>query len=303
MGKSTRIGPVQECIYKGTLIIRTVKASATFMPYELPEILVLARQLDEVLVKKEFIDIDISERSNKLIEWGFINLPEYDLLRLKIDRVFPKGLFLFIHFENDMNLVFGHLIGKLLYCREEADIPEGYKINFSLNDYTFLILYTSLYSFAYAIHDNKVANHKYIGARGITPLEDGFTYDYFNEMLAANEKLPVKKIQSLYDYLAGFQNGYFQDFFFCAGILPSRKIAELSPAEKKKLYHCIISITREAVEQGGNSEDVDIYNTPGNYMRKMGSHLKGKPCKICSTVIQSSNLLGSLSNFCPGCQK
>jgi formamidopyrimidine-DNA glycosylase len=113
----------------------------------------------------------------------------------------------------------------------------------------------------------------------------------------------VKKIQGLYDYLSGLQNGYFQDILFCAGILPSRKISGLSEQEKKKLHHCIVSVIKEAVELGGNSEDVDIYNTPGHYQRKMGSHLKGKPCKTCGTTIQSVNLLGSLSHYCPGCQK
>jgi formamidopyrimidine-DNA glycosylase len=146
-------------------------------------------------------------------------------------------------------------------------------------------------------------NPKYIGAGGIIPLDDRFTYVYFCEMLANNEKFQVKKIQGLYDYLSGFQNGYFQDILYCAGILPARKISGLLSEEKKKLYQCIISVTKEAVELGGNTEDVDIYNMTGNYKRKMGSHLKGKPCKVCGATIQAVNLLGSISNYCPGCQR
>ncbi len=273
------------------------------MSYELPEIAILAEQLNEVLLNRHIIDIDISEKAAKLIEWGFINLLEHDIQDLKIDAVRANGLWLLIHFENDMNLVFGHLIGKLLYYRAESDIQSGYKVRFTFNDYTCLALHASLYGFAYAIKDDDIPDHKYIGAKGIAPIDKSFTFEYFSGIINRNPKLQVKKIQSLYDDIAGFQNGYFQDVLFCAGVHPTRKIAELSDAESKKIYDCMIAVISEALEMGGNSEDVDIYNTPGSYKRKMGSHLKAKPCANCGTLIQAKNILGSASHFCPNCQQ
>jgi formamidopyrimidine-DNA glycosylase len=273
------------------------------MSYELPEIAVLAQQLNQVLPGRHITDIDISDKAAKLIEWGFINLMEHDIQYLKIDTVTANGLWLLIHFENGMNLVFGHLIGKLLYYSSEADIQSGYKVRFTFNDFTCLALHASLYGFAYAIHDNDIPSHKYIGARGITPLDKGFTFDYFSGILKRNQKHQVKKLQSFYDEIAGFQNGYFQDILYCAGVLPAKKISELNRDEYKKIHDCMISVTAEALDKGGNTEDVDIYNTPGSYKRKMGKHLKGKPCPKCGAIVQAKNLLGSVSHFCPGCQK
>ena len=252
------------------------------MSYELPEIAVLAEQLKEVLLNRHIVDVDISEKAGKLIEWGFINLLEHDIQNIKIDAVRANGLWLVIHFENGMNLVFGHLIGKLLYYRSESDIQSGYKVRFTFNDYACLALHASLYGFAYAIHDIDIPDHKYIGAKGIAPTDKSFTFDYFSDVLLRNPKLQVKKVQSLYDDIAGFQNGYFQDILYCAGVLPSRKIGELNDTECRKLYDCMIDVTAEALEMGGNSEDVDIYNTPGSYKRKMGSHLKVSDCYTIS---------------------
>jgi len=273
------------------------------MSYELPEIAVLSEQLNEVLLNRHIIDIDISEKAAKLIEWGFINLLEHDIQNLRIDAVRAKGLWLIIHFEDGQNLIFGHLIGKLLYYPSESDIQSGYKVRFTFNDYACLAHHASLYGFAYAIHDNDIPDHKYIGARGLAPTDKGFSYNYFTDVINRNPKLQVKKIQSLYDDISGFQNGYFQDVLYCAGVHPGRKISELSEIKCKKIYDCMIAVISEALEMGGNSEDVDIYNTPGSYKRKMGSHLKGKPCPACGTIVQAKNILGSVSHFCPACQQ
>ena len=273
------------------------------MAMELPEMIRIAGQLKKELVDKSFKELFFTDKVNKLTEWGFINLRQRDITGSKITDVRSSGHYVFIDMESGYSLVFGDLVGKILYYSSKYELPAKYTIAFVLSDDSVLTFHTSLYGYAIALSSEEMEEHKYIGHSGISPLDKQFTYDYFERMLAANEKLKVKKIQSLYDYMIGFQNGYFQDILFCAKVSPLRKIGELTPKEKENLFHCLLDIIKKAIEENGSSEEVDIYGESGQYMRIMGNHMKNQPCPRCSAPIIQKNILGSNSYYCEKCQK
>ncbi len=272
------------------------------MAMELPEMTRIAGQLKNELVGKSFKEILFADKVNKLSEWGFINLKQRDITHSKIIDVRSSGHYVFIEMESGYSLIFGDLVGKILYHKTKGDVPGKFTLAFMLSDDSVMTFHTSLYGYAIALTQEEIEEHKYIGHSGISPLDKKFTFDYFERMLAANEKLKVKKTQSLYDYMIGFQNGYFQDILFCAKISPLRKIADLTPKEKETLFSCLMEITKKAVAQYGSSDEVDIYGMPGNYQRVMGNHLKNKPCPRCGTPIIQKNILGSNSYYCGKCQ-
>ena len=272
------------------------------MALEYPEITHITKQMQDLLTGHKIMDISLSDSCNNLIKWGFVNLHKKDVVGLNITDITSWGQHIYIKFENDLNLVFGHMVGKLLYSNSLSAVPQKYKILFSLSDNSYFSYHTSLYGYACVLSAEEIINHKYVSKQGTEPLSRDFTYTYFDEMLQQNKKKPVKKIQSTYDYLAGYQNGYFQDIFYESAILPTRKISSLSEEEKHILYDSIIAITRSATENGGSTTEVDLFNKPGNYRRKIGNHLKNKPCPKCGTPVTMKNLLGSNSFYCQNCQ-
>lgn len=273
------------------------------MAMELPEMTRIAEQLKKELIGKRFTELIFTDKVNKLTEWGFTNLRQRDITESTITDVRSSGHYVFIEMENGLNLIFGDLVGKILYHSSKDNIPKKYTIAFVLSDNSVLTFHTSLYGYAIALTREEIDEHKYIGHSGISPLDKEFTFDYFDRMLVANEKLKAKKIQSLYDYMIGFQNGYFQDILFCAKVPPLRKIGDLTPKERENLYNCLMDITTKAIAEEGSSDEVDIYGEPGHYRRVMGNHMKNQPCPRCGAPIIQKNILGSNSYYCGKCQK
>ncbi|MBN2016819.1 MAG: hypothetical protein JW794_01590 [Candidatus Cloacimonetes bacterium] len=273
------------------------------MAMELPEMTRIAGQLKKELFGKSFKELIFTDKVNKLTEWGFINLKQRDITRSKITDVHSRGHYIFIDMESGFSLVFGDLVGKILYHSSKDDLPAKYTIAFILSDNSVLTFHTSLYGYAIALSAEEIEEHKYIGHSGISPLDKKFTFEYFERMLAANETQKSKKIQSLYDYMIGFQNGYFQDILFCAKISPLRKIEDLMPKDRENLYNCLLDITKKAIAENGSSDEMDIYGEPGKYKRVMGNHMKNQPCPRCDSPIIQKNILGSNSYYCEKCQK
>ena len=127
---------------------------------EFPEINKISRQLNDVLRGKKFIDITMNEQNNILIKRGFVNLHKHDLVGLTIEEVFSRGLYVIVSFEEGENLVFGDLIGKILYHPNKSSLPNKFTILFSLSDKSFLSLQVDQYGFALALSDNALNAHK-----------------------------------------------------------------------------------------------------------------------------------------------
>lgn len=269
---------------------------------EFPEIKKISRQLNDVLRGKRFIDITFNEENKNLIKRGFVNLHKHDIVGLTIEEVFPRGLYSIVRFEQGESLVFGDLSGKILYHPNKSSLPGKYTILFSLSDKSFLSLHVETYGFAYALDDTALNNHKYFGNQGLTPVDEGFSYAYFENVLSRYSKHSIKKLQFIQDSISGFQNGYFQDILLCAGILPYRKISKLAGEEKVNLYKCIVEIIQKAIELEGSTDKVDIFGHPGKYKRMIGMRIKNRFCPQCGDVLAMKNILGSPSYFCMNCQ-
>jgi formamidopyrimidine-DNA glycosylase len=269
---------------------------------EFPEIKRITRQLNDVLRGKRFIDITLNDQNDDLIKWGFVNLHKHDIVGLTIEEVTQRGIYCIVRFEQNENLVFGDLIGKLLYHPNKSRLPNKYTTLFSLSDKSFLSLHVESYGYAYALNNEELNKHKYFGNQGLTAWDESFSYGYFEEVLNKYPRFHVKKLQQIHASISGFQNGYMQDIFLCAGILPYRKISRLTDAEKGKLYKCMVGIISEAVEMDGSTDEVDIFGHPGRYRRMIGLRIKNRICPRCGDIFVSRKILGTPSYFCMSCQ-
>jgi formamidopyrimidine-DNA glycosylase len=270
---------------------------------EFPEIKRITRQLNDVLRGKKFIDITLNDQNDELIKWGFVNLHKHDLVGLTIEEVTQRGIYSIVRFEQNENLVFGDLIGKILYQPNKSRLPNKYTTLFSLSDKSYLSLHVESYGFAYALNDDDLSNHKRFGSQGLTPADEGFSFGYFEEVLKKYSRFHLKKLQHVHNAISGFQNGYMQDIFLCAGVLPYRKISRLTEEEKDKLYKCMVGIISEAVEMEGSTDEVDIFGHPGRYRRMIGLRIKNRICPKCGNIFMSKKILGSPSYFCMSCQR
>lgn len=139
---------------------------------ELPEMTRIGGQLKEELLSKSFTELIFTDKVNKLAEWGFINLRQCDITGSKITNVRSNGHYVFIEMESGFSLVFGDLVGKILYHKKKEDISAKFTLAFVLSDNSVLTFHTSLYGYEIALTQEEIDEHKYIGHSGISPLDN-----------------------------------------------------------------------------------------------------------------------------------
>lgn len=273
------------------------------MGFELPEILKISKQMGDILIGKKINNIVLTEYSSSIIKQGMSNLDtrQKDILNSTIQKITPKGKWIFFEFENNNFLMFGEIIGKFLYFQNEKSLPQKFHVLFQFDDGTKMSFQSSLYAFLTVATEEEKNLHKYAGSIGHSPNEEEFTSDYFNSILLQNEKKPIKALLNIQEQISGLGNVYINDILFEAQIHPKRKVSNLTQLEKDNLYNSIIKITTTAIELGGSADEYDLYGNPGKYARIMD---KNSPiCRKCGDKIVKENVLGSSSYYCPKCQK
>ncbi|UCH14788.1 MAG: hypothetical protein JSV22_02205 [Bacteroidales bacterium] len=275
------------------------------MGLELPEVLNISKQMDHTVRGKTIKNVLLGDRCSGIIKLGMCNLDRRkdEIVNSTVSSIEARGKWIFLEFNNGKFLLLGELIGKLLYHKDESEIPEVYHVLFEFDDNTSLSFQSSLYGFLEIDDPEQLEEHKYAGNIGISPDDKKFTYSYFKNVLLRNEKKPVKALLGLQTDISGLGNVYINDILYEAKLHPKRKAVELEESEQNKLYETVVEITKSAIELKGSTQEVDLFGKPGRYIRIMDKDSTGEGCKRCGTRIVKMNILGSSSYFCPGCQK
>lgn len=275
------------------------------MGLELPEILNISKQLNSTVIGKTVNNVSLGSRCAGIIKLGMCNLDKRkdEIVNGTVNSVQAKGKWIFLEFSNDRVLLLGELIGKLLYHRNDSELPKNYHVLFEFDDNTSLSFQSSLYGFLEIVDPEQLKSHKYAGNIGISPDDKNFTWIYFTEVLSRNENKPVKALLGLQSDISGLGNVYINDILYEAKLHPKKKAANLADNEKKQVYKTIVDITKSAIELKGSTQELDLFGQPGKYIRIMDKDSTNKECKRCGTRIIKMNILGSSSYFCPYCQK
>jgi formamidopyrimidine-DNA glycosylase len=59
----------------------------------------------------------------------------------------------------------------------------------------------------------------------------------------------------------------------------------------------------EVTAKGWRYDEVDLHNSPGQYVRLMDAKAAGNPCPACGTTVEKIQYLGGACYFCPRCQE
>lgn len=281
--------------------------------YELPDLLAVARQMNDALREKKIVASQFNEK-------GYYNLPkkafETALIGKTIGPATGQGKWLLVKLEPDMYLQLGFHTGHILYHANQETIPKKFTSRVDFADNTVLTIRNYGMSFIRVLTEDELiqvtsSKHpgkdtfKYPGRLGISPVDEKeFTFKAFNNILEESSTKMIKDILTVdQTRIAGIGNGYFQEMIFKAKIHPKKRAGELSQQERKALYNAIREILSEAIRLGGKDDVLDLYGKKGGYRKILGAHALGKPCPDCGTAIEKLNLLGSTTYYCPSCQK
>lgn len=140
---------------------------------------------------------------------------------------------------------------------------------------------------------------------GVEPLTDDFEFADFNAQLTTKSS-PIKTVLLDQSVVVGCGNIYCDESCFAAGILPTRPCNTLTKAETAKLFFQIKRILKLAIESGGSSIANYLLadGTRGNYADyHMVYGRKNKECLTCGTKLETVQISGRTTVYCPKCQK
>ncbi|MBR2345355.1 MAG: bifunctional DNA-formamidopyrimidine glycosylase/DNA-(apurinic or apyrimidinic site) lyase [Lentisphaeria bacterium] len=140
---------------------------------------------------------------------------------------------------------------------------------------------------------------------GVEPLSGDFTGEYLANAFS-RRKIPVKVALMDNAIVCGIGNIYATEALFVAGIDPRRAAGEVSAAECRRIVAEAVRILQEAIICGGTtiSDFKSVDGSEGKFVQKLQIYGKrGEVCPRCGEIIDSCQLGGRTSAFCPGCQK
>jgi formamidopyrimidine-DNA glycosylase len=273
---------------------------------ELPEATIIAGQISQHLKGKQIQSVTQGNSAHKFAFYSGTS-GEYDnaLKGRHILSAEPYGALILVSIEPDQVLVLGDGGERILYHKDETTIPKKHHLWLHFSDDTYLTVSIQAWGFVMLLPQSKVFEHPHIGARQVTPLEDGFNLPHFERLfddLKEDDARSVKYFLISEPAVRGVRNGFLQDILWHAHIHPRRRAVDLSADEKVALYNSIQDVMQRAVDLGGRDTERDIFDQPGGYHKVLDSRSVGKPCPNCGTPIEKIQFLGGACYLCPNCQ-
>ena len=273
---------------------------------ELPEVKTLARQLHHAIAGQRVTHVSIAETRPKFM---FLQ-PEPEALSERLTkrtvvRVTGDGKWIFARLDNNMTFLLGEMFGRILLVRPDEPMPSKVHACVSFDSGAKLVVSIQAWGGFQVLTPTELKAHPYAGSRGLSPIDEQFTFDHFHRVLDARpewSKKPIKAFLVHEGNVAGIGNGMLQDILFRAKLSPKRKVPTLSIEERKRLYRAVVETIRDAVRLGGRDTEKDLYGNPGRYVPQMDRRTAGTPCPDCGAAIVKISYLGGSCYLCPDCQ-
>jgi len=141
---------------------------------------------------------------------------------------------------------------------------------------------------------------------GVEPLTDEFGLDLLEDLAS---RFPGRKVKSLLmdqSLISGIGNTYADEILFRAGVMPDRRMGELSEEELGRVLESAKGVLRRALELGGMSEYTRLWrgDEGGRFDAEIAVHgRKGLPCPGCGGSVERMTIDGRGTYYCRSCQR
>jgi formamidopyrimidine-DNA glycosylase len=262
---------------------------------ELPEIAVLAHQMQDELVGRTFRDAEV-------LQPKCLNLPVDEfrgvLAGARILAVTSHGKWLQVETTQGWLLLNLGMGGEIRLTSRDH-LPDKYRLLIDLADGASLAI--NFWWFGYAHYTQDLADHPMVAKLG--PDFMSLTLDDFREMLRGRRG-GIKSFLLNQKQIAGIGNVYVQDPLFKAGIHPLRRIDTLSDEEIEALWRAMRETLLESIDLGGSQWEQNLYGEHGQWDGSffLVAYREGEPCPRCGTAVEKIKTGSTHTHICPSCQ-
>lgn len=273
---------------------------------ELPEAVVLTRQLDETVKGRKITEAEAGHSPHKFA-WYTGDPAGYGALLggRRITQARAGGGIVELALEGGLTLFFNDGTN-IRWHKPSAKLPDKRQLLLMLDDGSALTVSVQMYGGMQCFPDAAVENpYLTVGHQKPSPLSDGFSREYFTG-LATQEKarpLSAKAFLATEQRIPGLGNGVLQDILFNAEANPRRKMDTFSAADFGRLYDSVKGTLADMAAKGGRDTETDLFGLKGGYPSILSRNTVGTACPRCGGSIVREAYLGGNVYYCPGCQK
>ena len=287
---------------------------------ELPEVEVVKRSLENVVLKLSIKDVEINDANLRYkVKKRDIN----QIIGLKILNIKRRSKYLIFFFTKGIVMI-AHLgmTGKFFivnkqkikkktsfyYNVDDNKDSKHDRIIFNFKNGTKLI-YNDVRKFGFIkfeLNDN-LKNNSHLKILGPEPLKSVFNFKYFKSYINGRNTI-IKNLLMDQKFVSGLGNIYVNEILYYSKVNPTKKITNLSDVEIKTMIQNTKKILIKAISLGGSSikNFSSSSGKSGSFQQYFSVYgKKGKKCSNtdCNGVIKKIALSNRASFFCPICQK
>lgn len=281
---------------------------------ELPEVETVRRQLAKVVCGNKITNIIVklprlvggdSNALKKLIGAKFTRIDRIGKLLIFYTSVTDTYLLVHLKMTGQLIFVSGTKFSGGGHTLSEGDLMLPNKHSHIIIEMTNGVLYfNDQRTFGYM----KLVNGKELKEiklnYGIEPLTPTFTWKNFQNIFMGR-KTTIKALLLNQKLVSGLGNIYVDEICFLSGVMPDRKVEEITLIEMKKLFKNTEKVMKTAIENKGTTF-YSFTNADG----EKGNHKdslyvfgrEGEKCFKCKQEIKKIRTAGRGTHFCSKCQ-
>lgn len=270
---------------------------------ELPEAVVLSRQIQESLQGKKIVSVEVALSPHKFA-WYHKDPQVYKqiLLNKTITVSNSYGGFVEIQVE-DAVLLFNDGVSLRVHSKLDPK-PKKHQLLVVFEDDSALSACVQMYGGLWCYNEGDFQNdYLMVAKEKPSPLTISFDRFYFENMIQSQvKKLSLKAFLATEQRIPGLGNGVLQDILFNCGLHPKRKTDTLEEKERNKLFDSVKGTLYQMTQMGGRDTEKDLFGFYGGYGTKLSKNTVETPCVVCGTIIQRESYMGGSIYYCSGCQ-
>jgi len=272
---------------------------------ELPEVLVLAKQLNET-VKGKTVKQAVANGSPHKFAWYSGDPAEYGsrLAGKTLGNASAFGGRLDIE-ASDVILNFGDGVN-LRYFEQGENLPLKHQLWLEFEDGSSLVCTVAMYGGILCCKPEEIKDDVYYKAakESVSPLADKFDCAFFTALLTEKcLKMSAKAFLATEQRIPGLGNGVLQDILLNAKIHPKKKMNSLCEEQKLALFESIKTTLADMVRGGGRDTERDLFGNPGGYITKLSKNTALALCPDCGGPVKKEAYMGGSIYFCGNCQE
>lgn len=270
---------------------------------ELPEAVVIARQINQALVGKQVLSA-VANSSPHKFAWYTGDPAHYNALLAgkTIRSAESYGGEVEIHAGN-MQLC---LTTTMRYHPKGENPPKKHQLLLEFDDSSHFSATVQMWGAMFCYEEGQSGGYidSVMARQRPSPLSGEFDWAYFASLFDEGcSKLSAKEFLATKQRIPGLGNGVLQDILWAAKIHPRRKIAALSDEERTAMYQAVKNVLQEMTDLGGRDTERDLFGNPGGYRTVLSKNTAGNACPDCGHLICKEAFMGGSIYYCEGCQK